>query len=53
MPRYEVEMTVVFAGVVEADSEQEAEDATYDDLMYCYTDEHTVTELEEEDEEEE
>lgn len=42
-------MTVAFGGVIEADSLEEAEEATYEDLAYLYTEEHTAEELEEED----
>lgn len=53
MPRFYVEMTVSFAGEVEANSAEEAESmAIYDDTIpYCGVDEVSVTELEEEEEE--
>lgn len=53
MPRFNVTMTVQFSGEVEADSQQEAEEAYYDDLMYDCVDSVEATEIEEDEDEEE
>jgi len=55
MPRYYVEMTVSFSGEIEAANEQQAESlAIYDDtVQYDGVDEIRVTEIEDEEDEEE
>ena len=54
MERYSVTMTVQFTGEVYAESQEEAEEAYYDDLMYDCVDsvEATLIEEEEDDEDE-
>lgn len=52
MARFNVTMTVQFSGEVEADSQEEAEEAYYDDLMYDCVDSVEATEIEEEEDDE-
>ena len=53
MPRFDVTMTVQFTGEVEADTQEEAEQAYYEDLMYDCVDSVEATEIEEDDDEDE
>lgn len=52
MARFGVTMTVQFSGEIEADTQEEAEQAYYDDLMYDCVDSVEVTEIEEEEDDE-
>lgn len=53
MARFGVTMTVQFSGEIEADTQEEAEQAYYDDLMYDCVDSVEVTEIEEEEDDDE
>jgi len=54
MPKYEIEMTVFFAGEVEADSEEEAHDIFIEErevLYYQWCERESIKEIEDDEEE--